>query len=86
MHILDCLEGIDAVPCYGYCVSYHKTSISIPYPQTSDPPEECPEGRSFHHGRFIQKLRNAAKSTPNVRVVETRVTEMIRIRQEKYLV
>ncbi|KAI1924829.1 Squalene epoxidase [Ophidiomyces ophidiicola] len=75
--LADCLEGIDAVPCYGYQVSYHKEPVDIPYPPTADAPEERPEGRSFHHGRFIQKLREAAKRTPNVTVFETRVTEVV---------
>jgi squalene monooxygenase len=37
-----------------------------------------PEGRSFHHGRFIQKLREKAMSHPNVTVVEAEATELIR--------
>ncbi|EME45580.1 hypothetical protein DOTSEDRAFT_71325 [Dothistroma septosporum NZE10] len=37
-----------------------------------------PEGRSFHHGRFISKLRRKAMSCPNVTVVEATATELIR--------
>ena len=37
-----------------------------------------PEGRSFHHGRFIQKLREKAMQQPNVTVVEAKVTELVR--------
>lgn len=37
-----------------------------------------PEGRSFHHGRFIQRLRQKAMSNPNVTVVEATATELIR--------
>ncbi|KAH7117844.1 squalene monooxygenase [Dendryphion nanum] len=76
-----CLDDIDAVPCYGYQVSYHGEPVQIPYPANLTPnssPSNLPEGRSFHHGRFIQKLRAAAMATPNVTVVESTVTSLIR--------
>lgn len=37
-----------------------------------------PEGRSFHHGRFIQRLREKAKQQPNVSVVEATATALVR--------
>ena len=37
-----------------------------------------PEGRSFHHGRFIQKLREKAMSHSNVTVVEAEATSLVR--------
>lgn len=37
-----------------------------------------PEGRSFHHGRFIQRLRQKAMANPNVTVLEATATELIR--------
>ncbi|KAK5174778.1 Squalene epoxidase [Saxophila tyrrhenica] len=37
-----------------------------------------PEGRSFHHGRFIQRLRQKAMQQPNVTVVEATATELVR--------
>ncbi|TKA64479.1 hypothetical protein B0A55_11372 [Friedmanniomyces simplex] len=37
-----------------------------------------PEGRSFHHGRFIQRLRQKAMQNPNVTVVEAAATELVR--------
>lgn len=61
--ILDCLEGIDAVPSFGYGVIRGDEEVHIPYPV--DPTTGKPsQGRSFHHGRFIQKLRAAAMQTP----------------------
>ncbi|KAL8948436.1 MAG: hypothetical protein Q9222_005370, partial [Ikaeria aurantiellina] len=36
-----------------------------------------PEGRSFHHGRFIQRLRRAALLEPNISLIETTVTRTI---------
>ena len=37
-----------------------------------------PEGRSFHHGRFIQRLREKAMQQQNVTVVEATATELVR--------
>ncbi|KAF2126288.1 squalene monooxygenase [Dothidotthia symphoricarpi CBS 119687] len=74
----DCLEGIDAIPCYGYQVSYNREPVQIAYPASLVASKKQPEGRSFHHGRFITKLRAAAMAAPNVTVVETTVTDMVK--------
>jgi squalene monooxygenase len=37
-----------------------------------------PEGRSFHHGRFIMQLRRACIAHPNISVFETEATATIR--------
>ena len=37
-----------------------------------------PEGRSFHHGRFIQRLRQKAMQQSNVTVFEATATELVR--------
>lgn len=78
---IDCLEDMDAIPCYGYEVTYHGVPVHIPYPNnllSSTSPSNPPEGRSFHHGRFISKLRAAARATPNVTVVESTVTDIVK--------
>jgi squalene monooxygenase len=75
----DCLEGIDAIPVYGYEVIYRFEPVHIPYPQKLKSPEgKKPEGRSFHHGRFIQKLRRAASDCPNVTLIESTVTSLVK--------
>ena len=75
-----CLEGIDAVREDGYEVIYFGEPVQIPYPRI-DPKSKTnlkrQQGCSFHHGRFIQKLREAALSHPNVTVFETTVTSVI---------
>ena len=73
-----CLNDIDAIPVYGYEVSYYKTPVHIPYPANAAKEGRKPEGRSFHHGRFVQKLRTAAMREDNVMVVESKATELIR--------
>ena len=37
-----------------------------------------PEGRSFHHGRFIRRLREKAMQNTNVTVFEAAATELVR--------
>jgi squalene monooxygenase len=74
------LDGIDSIPVHGYEIFYHRDTVNIPYPENVNGVKEKgrPEGRSFHHGRFIQKLRAAATKTPNVTVVETEATELVK--------
>ncbi|PWI68408.1 hypothetical protein PCL_02177 [Purpureocillium lilacinum] len=87
-----CVDGIDAVPCKGYNVIYHGEPSLIPYPPVDDAGDvpfkwsgsgtdgdgKRPEGRSFHHGRFITQLRKACLAHANITVVETEVTSTIR--------
>ncbi|RDB27679.1 Squalene monooxygenase [Hypsizygus marmoreus] len=74
-----CLENIDAVPVKGYCVVDNGKSVHIPYPGTN-------EGRSFHHGKFITALRDAAKRAPGVEVIEATVTDLIQCEFEKRVI
>jgi len=87
----ECLEGIDAVRVFGYDVVYHGQEVPIPYPREIVAPvpdkekekvkggkSSRPEGRAFHHGRFIQKLREKALKCPNITVVETTATGLVR--------
>ena len=91
--IRDCLDGIDAIDVYGYDVIYYGEEVKIAYPEGADeitadaeiPDDKSkskkrkrPEGRSFHHGRFISRLRQKATMCPNVTVVETTATELVR--------
>lgn len=76
--LADCLEGIDAVPVYGYDVIYYGTEVNIPYPQNAASKGVRAEGRSFHHGRFVQRLREAAMRNDNITVVETTATEIVK--------
>jgi squalene monooxygenase len=66
----ECLENIDAIPVHGYCIFESGETVQIPYPDRH-------EGRSFHHGRFIQALRAKAKRAIGVDVVEASASELI---------
>ena len=83
-----CLEGIDSVRVKGYEVIYHGQGVEIGYPDNTVGSQRSesrvlggkglrPEGRSFHHGRFIQRLREVAMKEKNVSVVESTVTELV---------
>ena len=74
----ECVEDIDAILVKGYEVVYFGQPVHIPYatwPPRSGLP---PRGRSFHHGRFVQRLRDAAAQEPNVTLVETTATKLVR--------
>jgi squalene monooxygenase len=66
----NCLKGIDATPVRGYCVCHDGSFVHIPYPPGH-------EGRSFHHGRFIARLRKSAIAAQGVRVMQATVTELV---------
>lgn len=86
----DCLEGIDSVRVLGYEVIYHGHGVKIGYPriaghgprklddEKSKEKSENLEGRSFHHGRFIRRLREVAMREENVSVVESTVIDLVR--------
>jgi len=70
-----CLEGIEATPIEGYHLYWKDQEASFWFCETNG---KKPEGRSFHHGKFVTKLREAASICSNVDVLETTVTEIIR--------
>lgn len=75
----ECLDGIDAIPVNGYEVIFYGQPVEIPYPENAvDENGKKPQGMSFHHGRFIQKLRAAAMRNSNVTVVETTVKSLVK--------
>ena len=90
--IEECLGEIDSIRVQGYEVIYYGEGVEIKYPKeaasigqkpkTSEKRTEesnrRPEGRSFHHGRFIGRLRQVAMREPNISVVESTVTGLLR--------
>jgi squalene monooxygenase len=67
------------VPVLGYNVIYNADPVHIPYPPLArDRRRRRAQGRSFHHGRFVQRLREAARRTPGVTVVEATVVDLVR--------
>lgn len=66
----DTVDEIGAVPVHGYAVLDSGRAVHIPYPTGE-------EGRSFHHGRFVMRLRDAASKHVNVEVIEAAVSELV---------
>lgn len=74
----ECLEEIDACVVKGYEVIYYGQGVEIPYPENAASKGQRPEGRSFHHGRFIRRLREVAMKESNITVVESTVTGIVK--------
>ena len=76
--LAQCLEGIDAHPVKGYHLYWRGERTSFWFcPETAGRSDK-PEGRSFHHGKFVNKLREAAKVEPNLTVLEATAVEILR--------
>ncbi|CAN1270083.1 Squalene monooxygenase SE1 [Linum perenne] len=71
----DCVEDIDAQRLFGYAMFKDGKRIRISYPLGKS--QEKVAGRSFHNGRFIQKMRTKVASLPNVRLEQGTVTSLL---------
>jgi squalene monooxygenase len=58
----DCLEGIDAQRVLGYALFKEGRDAKVGYPLEGYGDDIA--GRSFHNGRFIQKMREKASTLP----------------------
>ena len=58
----DCLEGIDAQRVVGYALFKGGRDAKVGYPLEGYGDDIA--GRSFHNGRFIQKMREKAAALP----------------------
>lgn len=56
----DCVEDIDAQQVFGYALYKGGRSTKLSYPLQSF--DSNVSGRSFHNGRFIQRMREKAAS------------------------
>ncbi|KAL3640354.1 Squalene epoxidase 1 [Castilleja foliolosa] len=66
----DCVENIDARRMIGYAVCKDGKYAELPYAADV-------AGRSFHNGRFIQKMRDKADTLPNVKLTQGTVTSLL---------
>ncbi|KAJ4716081.1 Squalene monooxygenase [Melia azedarach] len=71
----DCVSDIDAQCVYGYALYKDGKSTKLSYPLGSF--DSNVAGRSFHHGRFVQRMREKAASLPNVRMEQGTVTSLL---------
>ncbi|CAD5315818.1 unnamed protein product [Arabidopsis thaliana] len=73
--IEDCVEEIDAQRVYGYALFKNGKRIRLAYPLEKF--HEDVSGRSFHNGRFIQRMREKAASLPNVQLEQGTVVSLL---------
>ncbi|KAJ1968703.1 Squalene epoxidase, partial [Dimargaris verticillata] len=72
----DCVENIDGVTNHGYLVYQEGKQVKLDYPinlSTGRPYT----GKSFHHGRFVDKLRRACGAVKRITVKEGMVNNLI---------
>ncbi|KAK4428745.1 Squalene monooxygenase SE1 [Sesamum alatum] len=71
----DCVEEIDAQRVFGYALFKDGKSTRLSYPLEKFHSDVA--GRSFHNGRFIQRMREKAASLPTVRLEQGTVTSLL---------
>ncbi|KAK4271364.1 hypothetical protein QN277_020068 [Acacia crassicarpa] len=71
----DCVEKIDAQRVYGYALYKDGRNTKLSYPLEKF--DSDVSGRSFHNGRFIQRMREKAAFFPNVKLEQGTVTSLI---------
>ncbi|XP_060970387.1 squalene epoxidase 3-like [Cannabis sativa] len=71
----DCVEEIDAQRILGYALFKDGKNTSLSYPLEKFHADVA--GRSFHNGRFIQRMREKAATLPNVQLEQGTVTSLI---------
>ncbi|KAE8701707.1 Squalene monooxygenase [Hibiscus syriacus] len=71
----DCVEEIDAQQVFGYAIFKDGKHTRLSYPLENF--HQDVSGRSFHNGRFIQRMREKAASLPNVRLEQGVVTSLL---------
>ncbi|KAL8058619.1 hypothetical protein ABFX02_03G031000 [Erythranthe guttata] len=71
----DCVEEIDAQRVFGYALFKDGKATRLSYPLEKFHSDVS--GRSFHNGRFIQRMREKASSLPNVCVEQGTVTSLL---------
>nr|AFN61200.1 squalene epoxidase [Chlorophytum borivilianum] len=71
----DCVGEIDAQRVLGYALFKDGRDTKVSYPLENYDSDIA--GRSFHNGRFIQRMREKAASLPNVQLEQGTVTSLI---------
>jgi squalene monooxygenase len=75
----EALEGYDAQPTYGYGILLNHHQMEVKYePAVKGDKKNIPEGRGFHNGKLLMKLREIARREPNVTMLEANVSHIMR--------
>nr|UTK56352.1 squalene epoxidase 2 [Crataegus pinnatifida] len=73
----DCVEEIDAQRVLGYVLFKDGKNTRLTYPLEQFHSDVA--GRSFHNGRFIQRMREKAARLPNVQLDQGTVTSLLEV-------
>ncbi|KAG5010488.1 hypothetical protein AAZX31_07G171000 [Glycine max] len=71
----DCVDEIDAQQVFGYALYKDGKNTKLSYPLENFGSDIS--GRSFHNGRFIQRMREKASSLPNVKLEQGTVASLL---------
>lgn len=71
----DCVENIDAQRVFGYALFKDGKNTRLSYPLENFHADVA--GRSFHNGRFIQKMRKKASLLPSVQLEQGTVSSLL---------
>nr|KJB18067.1 hypothetical protein B456_003G032500 [Gossypium raimondii] len=71
----DCVEDIDAQRVLGYALFKDGRNTKLSYPLGKFQADVS--GRSFHNGRFIQRMREKAATLPNAKLEQGTVTSLL---------
>lgn len=71
----DCVRDIDAQRVFGYALYKEGKDTKLSYPLENFDADIS--GRSFHNGRFIQRMREKAATLANVRLEQGTVTSLL---------
>ncbi|KZV29906.1 squalene epoxidase 3 [Dorcoceras hygrometricum] len=71
----DCVENIGAQRVLGYALFKDGKNTKLSYPLENFHSDVA--GRSFHNGRFVQKMREKAATHPNVQLEQGTVTSLL---------
>ncbi|KAI3996543.1 hypothetical protein MKX01_009375 [Papaver californicum] len=75
LDLQDCVEQIDSQRVLGYALFKDGKDTRLTYPLEKFHSDVA--GRSFHNGRFIQRMREKASTLPNVRLEQGTVTSLL---------
>ena len=80
--LASCVEGIDAQKVYGYTMFKNGEVATMTYPLEGRTDDVA--GRSFHNGRFVQKLREKAMEVEGVTIIQGTVKKLLNDRGEEW--
>ncbi|BAT86953.1 hypothetical protein VIGAN_05028600 [Vigna angularis var. angularis] len=75
LDLQDCVGEIDAQQVFGYALYKDGKNTKLSYPLEKF--DSDVSGRSFHNGRFIQRMREKASTLPNVKLEQGTVTSLL---------